>query len=432
MRFKNFSLKLLFILFDGLSIAASILLAYLLRGYFLSPNDIPLAHYLYFVPNYTPLLLFAYEGLYTQRYDFWQETRLIIKALVLSFLIVLSYLAITKNIEHYSRFVIVTSFVIMSFVIPLQKRWLKWILYHFGIWKKEARLYGDDPFLKDAIFDSYYLGYIEGEGDTVFINSTQLPPTQIEKILKEEIRKHHRLYFIPILRDFNLADSKILEFFNTRINLVSLTNRLENRRNILAKRVFDQLVAGTLFIVLSPLMAIIAVSIALSEPGRPVFYRQKRLGKGAKEFFLLKFRTMYTDSDTILEDYLCDHPEMEERWRRYKKLPDDPRVTIIGRFLRRFSLDELPQLLNVLKGQMSLVGPRPYIPDELENIDERDIILSVRPGITGLWQVLGRSRLSFQERIRIDIWYVYNWSLWKDIVILLKTVVAVIKQEGAH
>ncbi len=424
---------LFLILGDVLAIAASILLAYALRGVLLEPNDIALSHYLLFWPFYTPLLLFTYEGLYSSRYDFWQETRLIFKALVLSLLIVLSFLAITKHIEHYSRFVVVVSFVVMAFLLPLQKRIFKRLLFRLGLWKKEAKLYGADPLLEDSIFDNYYLGYVKGEGDTIFINSRNLPIQKIEPILKEQIRQHHELYFIPLLQDFNLADSQILELFNARTNLIHLQNRLHDKKNVLAKEVFDYLVAMVLLLLFSPLLLLIAGAIWGSDPRSTIFFRQKRLGKDGKTFMILKFRTMYENADEILQKFLQEYPKSLEQWEKYKKLPNDPRITPIGKILRKFSLDELPQLLNVIRGEMSLVGPRPYIPEELEKMREaKEVILSVRPGMTGLWQVLGRNRLTFDQRLRIDIWYVYNWSLWRDVVILLKTFWTVLKRDGAH
>ncbi len=425
--------SLLLLFGDGLGIIASIFFAYWLRGVLLEPNDIPLRHYLLFWPFFTPLLIFWYEGLYTSRYDFWQETRLIFKALVLSLLIVLSFLAITKYIEHYSRFVVVVSFIVMAFVLPLQKRVLKWLLFHLGIWKKRAKLYGSDPFLERSIFQNYYLGYVQGEGDTIFINSRNFSVKKIEKILKKQIQLHHQLFFIPLIRDFNLADSQILELFDARSNLIILKNSLQDRKNLIAKELFDRLSATVLFVLFLPLLFCIGATIWISEPNSSIFFYQKRLGKGGRIFTLLKFRTMYENSEGILQDYLKQDPRRLKKWRRYKKLKKDPRVTPIGRILRKFSLDELPQLWNVIRGDMSLVGPRPYIPKELEKMQEaKEIILSVKPGMTGLWQVLGRNRLTFEQRLRIDIWYVYNWSLWRDVVVLLKTFRAVLKKEGAH
>ncbi|HPO95417.1 MAG TPA: sugar transferase, partial [Elusimicrobiales bacterium] len=145
-----------------------------------------------------------------------------------------------------------------------------------------------------------------------------------------------------------------------------------------------------------------------------------------------KFRTMYIDADEKLKEILAKDLEKKKEWETYWKLKDDPRVTKIGNFLRKTSLDELPQIFNVLKGEMSLIGPRPYLPREWDYIkSESNIIHALPPGITGLWQVSGRNNEDYNFRITMDSWYVKNWNLWLDIVILFKTVKAVIKREGA-
>ncbi len=422
---------------DMCIIAIAILLAYKSREILIELNDIPLKKYLTFFPLYVvPLFLFIYEGIYRYRYDFWQETKHILQALFLSMMIVFAYLALTRNIEHYSRFVILSSFFYMGLLIPFEKRFLKWFFFKIGWWKKEAKLYGKDPFLEKKIFSNPYLGYIPSSSctKTVFLNARNIDPKKIDTILKKEIRKHHEVIFISTLKDFNLAQSQILEFFNFRTNLILLTNRLEDRGNLILKEVFDKFSAIVITILLLPLMGIISLIIFILEPTAPIFYRQKRLGKDGKVFEVLKFRTMKVNSDQILTQYLKEHPYKAKEWKVYKKIKGyDPRVTRVGIFLRKYSLDELPQLINVIKGEMSLVGPRPYIPSELEKIEEvKDIILSVKPGLTGLWQVLGRNNLSFEERLEIDRWYVYNWSLWGDLVILIKTFKAVFEKEKAH
>ena len=428
-------MPLILIIGDISMIALSITLAYKSREWFIEPNDIDLQKYLYFTPIYlVSVALFAYEGLYRYRYDFWQETKLILQGIALSALIVFSYLALTRSVEHYSRFVMIGAFFYMALLIPIQKRVLKWIFYHIGWWKREAKLYGKDSFLKKSIFENYYLGYVESKNgsQSVFVNARALKGDKVDEILKKEIRKHHELLFIPLLKDFNLSESKILELFNSRANLVLLTNRLASRSNLIIKNITDKTLAGLFFLAALPVMGVIA-SVLYATQGS-VLYRQKRLGEGGTTFEVLKFRTMKKDAQKLLEEYLRANPQKVLEWRTYRKLKGyDPRVTKIGKFLRQYSLDELPQLINVLKGEMSLVGPRPYIPQELAKLQEhKEIILSVKPGITGLWQVLGRNELSFEERIEIDRWYVYNWSLWSDIVILLKTFKTVLEKHKTY
>jgi lipopolysaccharide/colanic/teichoic acid biosynthesis glycosyltransferase len=203
----------------------------------------------------------------------------------------------------------------------------------------------------------------------------------------------------------------------------------------LVKRCFDVLVAATALTVLSPLMLALVVAVRLTSRG-PAIFRQERLGRGARPFTLLKFRTMYVDTDDAMHrayvTQLLTHdvPTVGGSHGLYK-LEADPRVTPIGRWLRRTSLDELPQLINVLRGEMSLVGPRPALPWEAELYRESDHQrFEVLPGITGLWQVSGRSRLSMREALALDVEYVRRRSLWLDLVILVRTIPTVLRSEA--
>ncbi|HBB4921796.1 TPA: sugar transferase, partial [Escherichia coli] len=162
-------------------------------------------------------------------------------------------------------------------------------------------------------------------------------------------------------------------------------------------------------------------------------YSHERIGKGGKIFKCLKFRSMVTNSKEVLEDLLSKDIQAKQEWEATFKLKNDPRITKIGHFLRRTSLDELPQLFNVLKGEMSLVGPRPIITAELEKYnDEVAYYLLSKPGMTGLWQVSGRSDVDYETRVYLDTWYVKNWSMWNDIAILFKTIGVVLKKDGAY
>lgn len=181
-------------------------------------------------------------------------------------------------------------------------------------------------------------------------------------------------------------------------------------------------------LVLSPLLLVIAIAVKLDSPG-PVFYRRRVLGVGGREFDALKFRTMAANGDEVL----AAHPELREEWARTQKVKADPRVTRLGRFLRRFSIDELPQLINVLRHDMSLVGPRMITPGELALYGEHgDELLTVHPGLTGLWQVSGRADLPMAERVRLDMQYIREWTIWLDLRILLRTPRAVIGGRGAY
>jgi undecaprenyl-phosphate galactose phosphotransferase len=178
-------------------------------------------------------------------------------------------------------------------------------------------------------------------------------------------------------------------------------------------------------------MALISFAIFVTSGASP-FFAQPRVGRRGRPFPCLKFRTMVRDAGERLAGLLED-PARREEWERYRKFRNDPRVTWLGRILRSTSLDELPQLFNVVAGHMSLVGPRPYLVEELGRLGpDADMILSIRPGMTGLWQVSGRRERTFEERLELEAWYVMNWSLWLDLVILLRTVPAVLFRRGAH
>jgi Undecaprenyl-phosphate galactose phosphotransferase WbaP len=185
-------------------------------------------------------------------------------------------------------------------------------------------------------------------------------------------------------------------------------------------------------VVLLPMITVIAILIKLDSPG-PIFYGQTRIGQGGEHFKAWKFRSMVKNADQALQDYLDLHPELQESWEKDQKLRRDPRVTRIGRFLRRTSLDELPQLWNVLRGEMSLVGPRPIVDEEIERYGDKFALYTrVIPGITGLWQVSGRNNITYQDRVNLDAYYVRNWSVWLDLYILMRTIWVVFTGEGAY
>ncbi|MEM8543265.1 MAG: undecaprenyl-phosphate galactose phosphotransferase WbaP [Cyanobacteria bacterium P01_H01_bin.119] len=200
----------------------------------------------------------------------------------------------------------------------------------------------------------------------------------------------------------------------------------------LTKTLIDYSITVVLGIVLLPLLGLIALLVKLDSPG-PVFYGQTRIGRNGRYFKAWKFRSMYRNSDQILLRYLRENPDQWAVWMREHKLKDDPRVTRIGHFLRRTSLDELPQLWNVFQRQMSLVGPRPIVDEEVAHYEEKfELYLQVLPGITGLWQVSGRSDVSYGERVNLDAYYVRNWSVWLDLYILLRTIWVVVLGDGAY
>jgi len=188
-----------------------------------------------------------------------------------------------------------------------------------------------------------------------------------------------------------------------------------------AKHIAEQAAAAVALILLSPVF--VALSALVASDGGPVFFRQQRIGVNGKRFECLKFRSMAADAEARLADLLRSDPEAAAEWARAQKLTNDPRITRIGHFLRKTSLDELPQLINVVLGEMSIVGPRPVVPGEIDKYGRAaEYYYRVKPGVTGLWQVNGRNNVSYDERVRLDSYYVRNWTLWRDLCIALKTV----------
>ncbi len=198
-----------------------------------------------------------------------------------------------------------------------------------------------------------------------------------------------------------------------------------------AKRWIDVVFVLLSLPVTLPVLAAVSLAVVLSSPG-PLFYSHRRIRRGGAFFSMWKFRTMCVNSAEVLEEYLAEHPKARSEWNRTHKLRHDPRITPVGSFLRRYSLDELPQIWNVLTGKMSLVGPRPIVAAEVDKYAGGfQCYCRVKPGLTGLWQVSGRSKLSYAQRVALDCQYVQRWSLRRDFVILLRTFSSVVNQDGA-
>jgi undecaprenyl-phosphate galactose phosphotransferase len=244
-------------------------------------------------------------------------------------------------------------------------------------------------------------------------------------------RQRNDVQLVPSLRGLPLYGMEAEHFFAHEVLILTLRNNLARRLPQLVKRCFDLAVASLLLALASPLFLFIALKVRQS--GRPVLFGHERIGRNARPFRCYKFRTMAPQADRLLAELLARDPQARAEWARDFKLKNDPRITPIGRFLRRTSLDEIPQLWNVLKGEMSLVGPRPVVKAELERYGSQvDYYLQARPGITGLWQISGRNDVDYDTRVYLDAWYVKNWSLFNDIVILLRTFKVIFRKDGAY
>ncbi len=221
-------------------------------------------------------------------------------------------------------------------------------------------------------------------------------------------------------------------------NCLLVANPRPNSFQLLVKRILDLLLTAISMLLFAPILLGVCLLIRLSSRG-PIFYGQQRIGRGGRPFKAWKFRTMLLNSDLVLESYLDAHPAARQEWEEKHKLSNDPRVTTIGRLLRATSMDEIPQLWNVLVGEMSLVGPRPIIDSDTYDAayiqqypDEFEAYKTVRPGLTGLWQVRCRNSGVYDFRIYWDMYYIRNWSVWLDLYLIMRTIKTVILREGAY
>ena len=433
------------------------------------------------------IVAFSFEGLYTKRRPFWEETRSVVRATVISYLAIFSIVSLGRLSDQVSRAVIAGTGILFLGLAPLIRFHWKPFLHHLGIGVKRALLIGDNPVGRLAqlgLFRDHYMGIrlvgflqiqkeLEGtpfereivckEVSTEVRSNESCPPLpcmgpldNLKDVVQQEmirgavvampyLRREELLplidkiqrdvpsvYVVPNIAQVNLLNSELLYLFYEEMFLLGIHNSLKFRLNRWGKAVFDVSVAFLLCIPLTPLLGVIAILVAISSPG-PILFLQKRIGRDGRAFQIYKFRTMYIEAQSMLEVILKQNPALALEYQKNRKLKNDPRITPIGRFLRRTSLDELPQLLNVLRGEMSLVGPRPAMEEEMlkyyGNLESEYRL--VKPGITGLWQVSGRSNNDFLMRVRLDLWYIRNWSLWLDFVILVRTVGVVIGRKGA-
>jgi UDP-galactose-lipid carrier transferase len=283
-----------------------------------------------------------------------------------------------------------------------------------------------------AMGDEELLGLINERGAEFVVVGVGTGDTASERTVIAALRRARRsLALIPAMEGLPVVGLRQHHFFSHDVVMLVSRNNLARPFSRIIKAAFDHAVAMVLLLLLAPLLA--TLSLLIKTDGGPAFYRHRRIGAGGRTFDCIKFRTMVLDSQSVLQCVLAEDPAAAEEWAATQKLRNDPRVTRLGQFLRRSSLDELPQLLNVLRGEMSLVGPRPIVQAEITRYaDDIDYYYETKPGLTGLWQVSGRSDTSYARRVRLDVWYVRNWTLWHDIAILLKTIPAVFLQRGAQ
>ncbi|WPJ16644.1 undecaprenyl-phosphate galactose phosphotransferase WbaP [Raoultella planticola] len=402
---------------------------------------------------------------YFYRKTFWFELKEILRTLAIFAIIEIAVTAFAN--WSFPRSLWITTWLFVLILVPLSRMITKYLLDSWGLWQRDTWIIGSGPNAHEAYkaINSEHnlglkiIGFIDSSENTLAeskINGVPVIPNDISWLstrdkktqfivavesTQSEIRNtwlrnfmiqgYRYVSVIPTLRGMPLDNTDMSFIFSHEVMIFRVQQNLAKWSSRILKRVFDITGSLAIIVILSP--ALIYISRKVKKDGGPAIYGHERIGKGGKPFKCLKFRSMVVNSKEVLEQVLASDTEARAEWDATFKLKNDPRITKIGHFLRRTSLDELPQLFNVLRGEMSLVGPRPIITAELERYnDEVDYYLLSKPGMTGLWQVSGRSDVDYETRVYLDAWYVKNWSMWNDIAILFKTIGVVLKRDGAY
>ena len=413
------------------------------------------------------LIFLNIEQLYNRRAQFWQiiQKLFITSCYAVTSIIILLYIA---RIAGSTSRMFIAVFWILSFILLVVFRYIiKKILEKYQLLQIPVLIIGagktaellvqgikndagmgykiigllEDNKVEQGILENYpVLGKFSDAEQViakyninhVFIAAPGLEQGKLTKLIYKVQPLVKSMGVIPNLVGVPMGGIEAESLFNEKLMLLRLKNNLARPINRWIKTIFDYVLTITGTIAISPILIIIALWIYKDSPG-PVIFKHRRIGKNGKEFNCYKFRSMCVDAKERLEQLLKTDPKAKAEWEKDFKLKNDPRITKSGAFLRKTSLDELPQIFNVLKGEMSLVGPRPIIKDEMIRYGEYiNDYLMVKPGITGMWQVSGRSDTDYKQRIQLDIWYVRNWSVWLDTMLLWRTVKIVLQCKGAY
>ena len=408
-----------------------------------------------------------FDRLYVRRLPLWQQTEKIFKVSIYAILLTLTLMYFSETAKNLSRSFMLLLWLYIFAYLSIARYVIKKFLISINIWQIPVVIIGAgqtaqlliNAFSQDAGLGYKVVGLIEDKPkrtksfsgipfignfekvvdsiceigvQNVIIAAPGIKREQLVKLVYQLQPFVKNITFVPDLFGIPVGTLELETLFDEKAVLLKVRNNLARYHNRTLKQLFDitATLLGGIFAI--PLLLVIALLIYFDSPG-PVVFAHRRIGKDGVPFNCYKFRTMVCNAQEVLAQYLADNEAAKEEWERDFKLKNDPRVTRIGRFLRKTSLDELPQLFNVLKGEMSLVGPRPIVKDEIRKYGEyiQDYYL-VRPGLTGLWQVSGRNDIDYDSRVQMDSWYVHNWSLSLDIVMLLKTIRVVIKRDGAY
>lgn len=402
---------------------------------------------------------------YTYRKPFWLELKEILRTLLILAVIELAAVAFSKM--YLSRYLWGFTWIIALIITPFSRVMIKKALIKSGIYLCPAIIIGGGKNAIDAykaLNSETYLGFnikyfitehkteelrqlnisiLDESRESLWKLKTKKTDQFIIALEDNEFELRDRwlkffstqgyrfVSVIPTLRGLPLYSTDMSFLFSYDMMLLRMNNNLAKRSSRILKRMMD--IIGSVLIILALSLLLLALYFIIRRDGGDAIYGHERIGQNGKPFKCLKFRSMVTNSKEVLDDLLANNAEARAEWEKDFKLKNDPRITKIGRLLRKTSLDELPQLFNVLKGEMSLVGPRPIVQEELERYhNDVSYYLMAKPGMTGLWQVSGRNDVDYDTRVYFDSWYVKNWSLWNDIAILFKTINVVFKRDGAY
>lgn len=406
----------------------------------------------------------VYARHYTYRKPFWNELKESVLMVLLFAVIDLAVVAISK--WDFSRYQWFFFWSLLLFMLPAYRWLIKVQLIKLRYWQMPSLIIGCENNAKEAFlainsdkllgFDVIAFVSPDDAGSSALSSPVPImvetPKGVIEKFphykvfialefgqsdLRDEwiryLSSHgmRNISVIPAMRGVPLYGTDVSHFFSHELMMLRVNNNLARLSSRLIKRVFDIIVSSILLFLLSPFFLYIGWKV--SRDGASPFYGHERVGQNGRKFKCLKFRSMIVNSKEVLERLLSTDANAKAEWDKDFKLKNDPRITPVGHFLRKTSLDELPQLFNVLRGEMSLVGPRPVVEEELERYgDDKAYYLMAKPGMTGLWQVSGRNDVDYATRVYFDSWYVKNWGIWNDIAILFKTVSVVLHRDGAY
>jgi Undecaprenyl-phosphate galactose phosphotransferase WbaP len=415
------------------------------------------------------IFFFSYEGLYTKRFSFWDEIKTLWLAAFFSTAGIFTIVSVGKLSDSISRTVILLMGALSVIALPLVRMLAKKILRRLGLLKRRVLILGAgatgtliaNALRREPNYGYEVIGFLDDDAEKagkkidgikvhtgvdraedylrvcnitdLFIAMPGAGKERLQGLINSLQHKVARIFFVPDIFGVAVLGTNLQHFSNEEAFALELRNNLAEPLNNIVKRIFDITVSILLLPAFFLLLVVIAIFVKLDSPG-PIIFEQERIGKGGRKFRCFKFRTMYADAEERLRGLLEKESAAKEEYEKFWKLRNDPRVTRVGRFLRARSLDEVPQILNVIRGEMSLVGPRPVTREEIDKYygESAELCLSVLPGITGLWQASGRSNTSYDYRVTLETWYVRNWNVWLDIVILLKTVGVVLKKEGAY